>query len=51
MTGSKSFVNLLNRFRHCFSNEKERRIDTGMESSLTSSNSLVPDQIIKTPEL
>ena len=51
MTGSKSFVNLLNRFRHCISNEKERRIDIGMESSLTSSNSLVPDQIIKTPEL
>ena len=51
MTGSKSVVNLLNRFGNCISNEKVRRIDIGMESSLTSSNSLVPDQIIKTPEL
>ena len=51
MTGSKSIVNLLNRFGHCISNEKVRRIDIGMESSLTSSNSPFPDQIFKTPEL
>ena len=50
MTGGKSVVNLLNRFGYCISNEKVRRIDVGMESSLTSSNSLVPDQIVKTPE-
>ena len=51
MTGSKSIVNLLNRFGHSIRNEKVRRIDIGMESSLTSSNSLVSNQIIKTPEL
>ena len=51
MTGSKSVVNLLNRFGNCISNEKVCTIDIGMESSLTSSNSPVPDQIIKTPEL
>ena len=31
MTGSKSIVNLLNRFGHCISNEKVCRIDIGME--------------------
>ena len=46
MTGSKSVVNLLSRFGHCISNEKVRKTDIGMESFLTSSNSLVPDQII-----
>ena len=51
MTGSKSIVNLLNRFGHCISNEKVRRTDIGMESFLTSSNSLVPDQIVKTQDL
>ena len=51
MTGSKSVVNLLSRFGHCISNEKVRKTDIGMESFLTSSNSLVPDQIIKTPQL
>ena len=51
MTSSKSVVNLLKRFGHCISNEKVHRIDIGMESSLRSSNSLVPDQTIKTPEL
>ena len=50
MTSSKLIVNLLNRFRHCISNKKVRRVDIGMISSLTSSNSLVPDQIIETPE-
>ena len=43
MTGSKSVVKLLNRFGHCISNEKVHRTDTGMESSLTSYNSLVPN--------
>ena len=51
MTGSKSVVNLLNRFGHCISNQKVHRIDIGMKSSLASGNSLVLDQIIKTPEL
>ena len=51
MTGSKSVVNLLKRFGRCISNEKVHRIDIGMESSLRSSNSLVPDQTIKTLEL
>ena len=51
ITGSKWVVNLLNRFGHCIINEKVHRIDTGMESSLTSSNSLVPNRITKTPEL
>ena len=51
MTGNKSVVNLINRFGHCISNEKVYRTDTGMESSLTSNNSLVPDQIVQTPEL
>ena len=51
MTGSKPIVSLLNRFEHCVSNEKVRRIDIGMESSLTTSNGLVPDQINRTPEL
>ena len=50
MIGSKS-VNLLNRSEHCISNEKVHKIDSGMESSLKSSNSLVPDQIIKSLEL
>ena len=45
MTGNKSVVNLINRFGHCIST------DIGMESSLTSNNSLVPDQIVQTPEL
>ena len=49
--GSKSLVNLVNRFGHCISNENVRRIDIGMESSLTSSNHLVSDRITKTPEL
>ena len=49
--GSKSLVNLVNRFGHCISNEKVRRIDIGMESSLTSSNHRVSDRITKTPEL
>ena len=30
MTGSKSVVNLLNRFGHCISNEKVLRIDIGI---------------------
>ena len=51
MIGSKSVVNLSNRFVHCIGDEKVGRIDIGMKSSLTSGNSLVPDQIIKTPEL
>ena len=51
MTGNKSVVNLINRFGHCISNEKVYRTDIGMESSLTSNNSLVPDQIVQTPEL
>ena len=46
--GSKSVVNLLNRFGHCISSEKVRRIDIGMESSLTSSNNLNSDRITKT---
>ena len=51
MTGSILVVNLLNRFDHYISNEKVHRIDIGMKSSLTSSNSLFLDQIVKTPEL
>ena len=51
MTGSKPIVSLLNRFEHCVSNEKVPRIDIGMESSLTTSNGLVPDQINRAPEL
>ena len=51
VTGNKSVVNLINRFGHCISNEKVYRTDIGMESSLTSNNSLVPDQIVQTPEL
>ena len=49
MAGGKSVVNLSKRFGHCISNEKVRTIHIGMETSLTSSNSLVLDQIIKTP--
>ena len=43
MAGSKSVVSLSKIFGHCISNEKVSRIDTGMETSLTSSNSLVLD--------
>ena len=51
MTGSKSVVNLMNRFGHCASNEKIRRIDIGMESTLNESNDIVPDNIVKIPSL
>ena len=51
VSGSKPVVNLLNRFEHCISNEKVRTVDIGMECSLTSSNSLFSDRIIKTLEL
>ena len=51
VTGSILVVNLLNRFGHYISNEKVHRIDIGMKSSLTSSNSLFLDQIVKTPGL
>ena len=50
VTGSILVVNL-NRFGHYISNEKVHKIDIGMESSLTSSNSLCPDQIVKTQGL
>ena len=49
MADGKSVVNSSIRFGHCIRNEKVSRIDIGMETSLTSSNSLFLDQIIKTP--
>ena len=45
MTGSKTVTNLINRFGHCVSNEKVRRIDIGLESTINQSNSFVPDNI------
>ena len=45
MTGSKTVTNLINRFGHCVSYQKVRRIDIGLESTINQSNSFVPDNI------
>ena len=47
MTGSKTVTNFLNRFGHCVSNEKVRRIDMGLESTINQTDSLVPNKIQK----
>lgn len=44
-------VHLLSRFGHCISDEKVPRIDVCVDSFLTSSDSLDPNQTIKTLEL
>ena len=47
MTGSKTVTNLLNRLRHCVSNEKVRRIDIGLESTISQNNNILPENIKK----
>ena len=46
MTGSRTVTSLINRFGHCASNEKARRIDMGLESTITQTSSIVPDTIV-----
>ena len=47
MSGSKQIVSLLNRFGHCASNEKVRRVDIGLESTITENSELLPEVIKK----
>ena len=43
ITGSKNAVTLLSKFGHCTSNEKIRRIDIGIESTISQQDTLLPD--------
>ena len=51
ITGSRRTATLLNKFRHCANNETLRRIEMGMESTISETNSLVPSHIQKLPDL
>ena len=51
MTGSRRTVTLLNKFGHCASNETLRRIEMGMESTISETSSLVPSHIQKLSDL
>ena len=51
ITGSKNAVTLLNKFGHCASNEKIRRIDIGIESTISQQDTLLPDQFLRDPNL
>ena len=51
MTGSRHVVTLLNEFGHCASNETVRRMEMGMESTISESNSIVQSLIEKLPDL
>ena len=43
ITGSKNVVNLLNKFGNSASNEKIRRIDIEIESTISQQDTLLPD--------
>ena len=45
MTGSRKVTSLMNRFGHCASNEKVRRVDIGLESTITQSTGILPEGI------
>ena len=51
MTGSKTPFTLLNKLGHCASNEKTRRIDNGIESTVSQRDSMLPDKFVKSPNL
>ena len=44
-------MTLLNKFGHCASNEKIRRIDIGIESTISQQDTLLPDQLLRDPNL
>ena len=49
--GSKNAGTLLNKFGHCAGNEKTRRIDIGIESTISQQDTLLPDQFLRDPNL
>ena len=51
MTGSRRTVTLLNKFGHCATNETLRRIEMGMESTISETSSIVPSHIQKRSDL
>ena len=51
MTGSKKVLTLINRYGHCASSETVQRVDMSLESTLSNSDSLIPDGIETKPNL
>ena len=51
MTWNQRTVTLLSKFRHCASKETVRRIEMGMESTISETNSLVLSHFEKGPDL
>ena len=42
MTGSKSVVSLLSRFRHCIGDESVRRMDMSFEEAVNQNDAFLP---------
>ena len=51
MTGSEKVLILMNHYGHCASSETVQRVDMSLESTLSNSNSFIPDGIETKPNL